>query len=236
MEHRRKVFKLIIMPTQNAVQLLQWILKNIGDISTCGVGIRVQKISQDEFDTETVDSFRRRGITSLPALVSPAGKLYIGNTAIISMFSGGLTRARASTRVGELTDTADIDVDDYLSREITGGMRRTPKGLVAPENEDDDEDDIQRKLNEYQRRAPKQHRVRNPAEYETDIPSRPPRRSGGRRPPPPPPEDDYDDYDDYDRNHHKNRDEYDGGDLGVDNEYDEIIFNTLMSNVPTPGG
>lgn len=253
MEHRQKIFKLLIMPTQNALQLLQWIRKNIPDIAACGVGIRIQKINKDEFDAEMVDSMRNKGITNLPALISPAGKIYIGNPAIISMFSGGLTRARASTRTSELIDTTDIDVNDYLSREITEGMRRTPKGLVAPENEDKDEDDdIQHKLNDYQRRAPKQHRAHGTAEHENVAPRRPNRRSGGRRPAP------GDEYDDYTNNYgqnddrrngrppvrgHSNYDEDDDdydmdGGVGadaIDSEYDRMMLDTMLSNVPTPG-
>lgn len=244
MDQQRKVFKLIIMPTKNATELLQWMVRNIPDISACGVIVRIQKIEKDEFDAEMVDTMRNKGITSLPALISPAGKIYIGNTAIKSMFSGGLNRARATTRAGELMDTTDIDMDDYLSREITGGMRRTPKGLVADDDEDDDEDDLEKKMRDYNRKAPRQHRPNNTAEYEADASARaPPRRSGGRRPPTPPPDDTYDDDYGYDdrapaRGRGRNddyEDNYGGGGGGVDDEYDRRILDTLLSNVPTPG-
>ena len=99
-QSRGKTFKLIVKVSDNCIEILRYVDKNIPILKQLGARVQVEKISNEEFDEEMVNILKSKGITRLPAVITPDGNLLIGLKSIIDMFEKNLTNARNRARVG----------------------------------------------------------------------------------------------------------------------------------------
>ncbi len=184
-----KTFKLIVQVSDNCLDLLRYLDKNISDINKLGVKVQVEKIARDEFDDEMVENLRKRGITRLPALIAPDNKIFIGLASITSLFEKNLNNVRTGQRVGPIRDGNDEmstemgsnpDMTDFWMKELYEGTDRSTGKLIVRNDKDEPDDesgDIERKMSMYRRNVPK-HRQQSSGR-EKDIDPMP--RNRGRR-------------------------------------------------------
>lgn len=177
--HQIKIFKLIVQPSINCMELLRYLNKNIEEVNVLGVGIKIEKIS-GEIDDDTAEVFRQKGITRLPALIAPEGKVFIGLQQVIGLFEKNLTRVKNMARASGY-GTAEIDspeygggtdVASYMQREIFAGVERDGKGrLIQQKDKDmtpDESDDFQKKMSAFNRVT--KHRRQTDDEQDLDDP------------------------------------------------------------------
>lgn len=177
-----KTFKLIVQTSDTCLDLLRYMNKNITTINQLGVRVAVEKISKQEFDDDMVETLRKKGITRLPALIAPDGKLFIGIKRITDLFDKNLNSARNDSRTnpsGEYGGPAtgaemgsNPDLTDFWQAELFAGQDR--KGRHIPRKDKDEEEDeagdIQRRLDDYRRTEPKHRRSDGGRERDIDPP------------------------------------------------------------------
>jgi hypothetical protein len=187
-----KTFKLIVKPSPNCIDLLRYLNKNIKSINKLGVTVRVEKISQSEFNEDMVNALKAKGITRLPTLVAPEGKIFVGLKSITDLFEKNLNNNKRNARLTpgrgpmDPATNAEIgsnpDMSNFWMREMYAGIGKNGKPL-ARQDKDEPEDesaDIQKRIAEYQRNIPAQRRQGNDRERDIDPP---PRQRGARRQP-----------------------------------------------------
>jgi hypothetical protein len=123
-----KTFKLIVQVSDTCIELLRYLDKNIVSVNNLGAKVQVEKIGKDEFDEDMVETLRKKGITRLPALVAPDGKLFIGLKKIMDLFEKNLNNVRNDARTGAIGGPAEDaemgsnpDLTDFWSRELFAG-------------------------------------------------------------------------------------------------------------------
>ncbi len=168
------VFKVFVRPTPKCIAVLRYFDKNIEMVNRLGAGVRIENIGAEEIDESTIDLFRKKGITRLPAALSPDGKVFIGLQQITNIFNKNISRGRTAGRIAPATGMGDdyggmMDLTDFYTREMFSGPDK--HGRRAPlQDKDEREDagaDIERRMAEYRRRPPA-HRVAD-AQRERDI-------------------------------------------------------------------
>ncbi len=174
-----KVFRLIVQPTENCMESLRYLNKNILAINSLGAKVVIEKITKDEFDDELVETFRKRGINRLPALIAPDGSPFIGLKQVIDLFEKNLTATRNGNRIGAVsgdgssginygdpaTDSemgSNPDMTDFWMNELYAGTDKRGRNVPRKDKDEDSEDDgadIGRRLAEYERKVPKHRRM-----------------------------------------------------------------------------
>lgn len=170
---QRQTFKLIVTVTDNCIEICQYLCKNITDINKLGVRVHIEKISKVEFDEVMVDTLRRKGITRLPALVAPDGKLFIGMKNIVDLFERNLRPARNTDRIGAVDSNSEMgsnpDLTSFYMKELYSG--RDNNGKMVPRADDDEENDdhaaITKSLANYGKKVPR-HRQEHNREIDID--------------------------------------------------------------------
>lgn len=192
------VFKLIVSSSNNSKTLLIYVKNNIKSLNRAGITVRIDKLNDDEIDDDLLDRLRQKGITSLPAMLTPDNKLFIGVNAIKKLFDSRLTPARADKIHMDDAATDDFtagdtgDVSSYLTNAVCHGIKRDNTGRIYFDDDDDEysktKQEIQARLNQYQRNTPKHRRQMGDRDRRSgtcnddeDIDAPPPRRTGPRR-------------------------------------------------------
>lgn len=182
-----KTFKLIVQVSDACLELLRYVNKNIGDVNKLGARVAVEKISKNEMDEDMIEMLRKKGITRLPALIAPDGKVFIGLKKIMDLFEKNLNNARNSERVsasdgydGPAADSeigSNPDLNNFWQQELYAGMDR--KGKMIPRKDKDEDEgesaDIEKRMSDYRRNVPK-HRRTGGRERDIEQPTRERRR------------------------------------------------------------
>lgn len=134
-----KTFKLIVQDSDNCIELLRYINRNICDIMKMNVRIRVQKIDPKDIDEEELDYLRKKGITRLPTMVSPDGKLFIGCTQIRSLFEKNMNRRKIPMPIND---------DEILSKHYMSVLKNNKIDKTQLMMEDKEDDDFDSTLNQ----------------------------------------------------------------------------------------
>ncbi|SIP86048.1 Hypothetical protein PACV_335 [Pacmanvirus A23] len=172
-----KTFKLIVQVSDNCLDLLRYLDKNINDINKLGVRVQVEKIAKDEFDDEMVENLRKRGITRLPALIAPDNKIFIGLASITNLFEKNLNNVRTGQRVGPIRggdsseSDSNLDISDYMMKEMYEGTDRSTGKIIVKDDKDeldDEASDIERKMGQYRRNIPKHRQQSSGRERDID--------------------------------------------------------------------
>ncbi len=184
-----KIFKLFVQPDRPCLDVLRYLNKNIEEVNTMGAGVRVDKIDKDGVDEDQLEIFRKRGITRLPALMAPDGKVFTGLQQVVGLFEKNLNRDRTNSRldpseVGMPAGSAEMgtnpDLTDFWAREMYSG--RDKRGRLIPRKDKDEAEDeagdLERRMAEYNRNQP---RHRRPDHREQDIDPTPRHRRQTRR-------------------------------------------------------
>lgn len=168
-----RTLKIIVQTSDNCVQLLRYVDKNIARLNKLGVRIAVEKLSADEQNEATVQMLKKKGITRLPVLVAPDGVVFIGIKKIIELFEENLAVANTAAKV----EPADCpsEVADYMMGAMYAGVDpRTGKRIPRSdkdEPEDDTSIDYDKRMRDYERTMPK-HRRANGSVDEPMAPQR----------------------------------------------------------------
>ena len=99
------------------LELLQYIHTQVPTFAQMGITVKVSKVrSQDLQDPRLIEAMRRRGITRLPALVTP-NNVFIGLKEITDVYERNITEFNAVLRRGELPGggAGVADEDDLAS-------------------------------------------------------------------------------------------------------------------------
>lgn len=158
-----QTFKIIVQVTDNSLELLRYINKNLDEINRLGAKVRIEKISKKEFDEDMVELLRRENITRLPALVAPDKTIFIGLKRIIDFFERNLNTAKNHDRVSAVGSGAsemggNADLSDFWSRQLFDGVSKQDGRTIVRDEDDDEQDgskDIERRLNDYNKKVPK---------------------------------------------------------------------------------
>jgi len=183
-----KVFKLIVSVSENSIEILRYLSKNIKDINKMGVRIRIDKIGKNEFTEEVVNSLKKRNIVRLPALIAPEGKIFAGVKSITDLIERNLNNlrsARVSAPAPGVVNAelgSNPDLSNFWLREMYAGTAQTGKLIPRTDKEEaqDEGGDIERRMAEARRNIPV-HRRPGSDRGEQDIDLAPRTR---RRPPP----------------------------------------------------
>ena len=188
--NQSKTFKLIVQVSDNCLDLLRYIDKNISDINSLGVRLHVEKIAKSECDDEMIENLRKHGITRLPALISPDNKIFIGIACITNLFEKNLNNIRTGQRVGPIKEgfnqsatSAEIgsnpDMTDYWMRELYSGTDENGKLKPRddPDEAEDESKDYEKKMRDQQKNQPKQRRQGSDRERDVEPAPRTRRRN-----------------------------------------------------------
>lgn len=120
-----KVAKLFVSNTSSSMTVLLYLNDNIVHLKKSGIYVNIIYIKDKDFDQAKSNKMRELGITRLPTMMLPSGKMFVGfdeiSRAIDTMTSGGKFDATISE------DTNDINV--YYKR------------LMHDQNDDNNQDD-----------------------------------------------------------------------------------------------
>lgn len=228
MSRKLNIFKLIVQDSESCVKLLRYLNKQIETINKLGAGVVIEKIEKSEFDAEMVESLRKKGITRLPALVAPDNKKFIGYEQITELFEKNISSAKKSS-VGDAADGASVY--DHWMKTLYSGEKNGK--FDDSDEEDDNRNDIQRRMAHYQRNIPKHRREDGGRKSAPKKTAREPTRPAAR-------ERDYDD-EEYEDNiadedyPEERRDriempEMSGGDDARGDELDKIMLAAYLEN------
>jgi hypothetical protein len=149
----------IVQPSPNCVDVLKYIDTHIRSINALSVHIDIIRV--EPTNKSALKKLRDSGIKYLPALTNKEGKIYVGKEDIISLFERNLGKGAAPPARKPMTDVSQYW--DSIMYDDVNGKRGKPKS-VSDEREDDTKD-IETKLADYRKKAPK-HRQTQPAEAE----------------------------------------------------------------------
>jgi hypothetical protein len=186
-----KTFKLIVTISPKSIQLLRYLNKHISQINTLGAKVHIEKLDKDAFDEDMVSALKRKGITRLPALMSPDGKNFIGLKNITELFDRNLQTLRNSSRISADLDPyggpatgaemgSNPDMNDFYMRELFNGVDKhgQPIARVDKDEADNEGGDIGDRMRAYERNIPS-HRQGNSGR-ERDIDTGPRQRGRTR--------------------------------------------------------
>ncbi len=175
------IFKIFVRPSPKCMAVLRYLDKNIETVNRLGAGVRIENIGSDEIDESIIDLFRKKGITRLPAALSPDGKVFIGLQQITTVFDNNIKRGRNSRRVSPITGdyddfggSASTDLDDFYARQMFSRPDKNGK-RVPLQDKDEREDtgaDLERRMAEYRRRPPAHRTPDAQRERNIDMPTR----------------------------------------------------------------
>lgn len=162
MSQRRK-FKLLVNDHgQNSIRVLQYVKQNLKIINEMGVYIVVVKIREEDKDRDLVDKLIEQGIERLPALITNEGRVHVGLKKIQELFDNNMDKfakfkmtavTPRGARVMDETETpigSGADLTDFYRKTLEMGDERT---------EDNDKNDIERKMRMRQASTPKHYQT-----------------------------------------------------------------------------
>ena len=157
---RPKIFKLIVQPTPTCMDLLKYLNKNIRSVNQLGARVVIERIGDGEMDDDLVDTFRKKGITRLPAMIAPDGYVFIGLKQVTEVFEKNIRNVKTMSRaepVG-MDDTGGTNpaLDDFYMRELFDGVDKHGKHIPRSDTDEPDGDgcNIEEQLSEYRRNVP----------------------------------------------------------------------------------
>ena len=151
-------FKLIVGITDNSIDVLKYIKKHIKAIKRLNTRVKMSKISTRHVDKSLLEILKSKGITRLPALIAPDGKVFIGKKKIIELFDSNLNRVKNRELVQPARpERGDSDLSNYWMKEMYSG--RDNNGKLIPRNDPDEPQDEGKDINERMR------------EYEGNVPT-----------------------------------------------------------------
>ncbi len=172
------IFKAFVSSTAKSIAVLRYLDENISSVNKLGAGVQIEKIGSDEMDEELMELFRKKGITRLPALLAPDGKVFIGIEQITAVFERNLNAAKKSQRLepsawggqGGSETGMSTDISDFYMREMYAGYDKHGKAIprVDKDEREDEGADIDKRLMEYRQNEPKHRRIHNPRERDID--------------------------------------------------------------------
>lgn len=130
-------FKIIVQPGIASKYLLQYISQNIASINELGIKLVIEKIDKHEFDKDLIYFMRSKGITRLPALIAPNGKISIGNENIINIFQRSIKKNINNKRFSPHVLDQSSAIDDSVATSEEGMYN-----YILNKINTDDEDDI----------------------------------------------------------------------------------------------
>lgn len=140
-----------------------------------GIYVEIEKLSETDKDEELAADLGRRGITRLPALISPDGKPFIGVQSITQLLSKNINRINNNERCapgrGEASIGTNTDLSKYWEQNLYDGTDKKGRRKARKDTDDelDAEDgptDFDRRMREYDRHKPKHHGGGKQAEKE----------------------------------------------------------------------
>lgn len=132
------------------LSILRYIHQKLPIIKQMGVKIQVHKIKKSELSSKRlVKAMKKRGISSLPALVTPKST-YIGNESIRELYEKNITEyntfLNSKTNLGNnTTESGGDDLDNYFQNEIKVGDNESEGGM------DEDEDPSNNMMENYRK-------------------------------------------------------------------------------------
>ncbi len=173
MVSRMKV-KILVQNSASCTKLLRYINNNAQKIRDLGVTIRIEKLSRNDCDGETISKLQKKGIVRLPALIAPDGTKFIGIKSIIKLLESNFKSKQVDLKINPIIDYNDVH--SYMNREIMSNLDESGKPKNDREDMDEDNNvDFASKMADYARNTPK-HR-RNDKEKNVEIPTRPARNN-----------------------------------------------------------
>jgi Sec-independent protein translocase protein TatA len=219
--------KIILRVQMSCVELVRYIDKHITDINRNGIFINFDKISDDKLTESKVNELSRVGVSRLPALIDSNGKVYTGLKQIIDLFENtSQTRDESYAPIGTADDP---DVSKYWHSEL---FKRDESGKYVARDEqdsnDDDVNDISKKMREYESDVPKHRRTNSGRSRTSNIQPKHTNRGRERDNP----EDNIDQ--DYDEPHSEESNFMpSGGDDSNGDALDDVMMRAWMNNNPS---
>jgi hypothetical protein len=129
--------------------------------------LRIEKIGTGKGGDKALDALKRRGVTRLPALVSPSGEVFVGIKKITELLDSNLSQLRGGCIDRDNTELGtNPDLAEFWERELYEGTDNDGR-RIARADADDEHDavstDIERKMNAYSRNVPAHRRGDNDA-------------------------------------------------------------------------
>lgn len=207
---------------ENAKNLLIYLLKNLKKINTNNMRVNIKKVTK--MNEKTVKWLESKGITRFPAMIDPNNKTHVGVSKIISVIDKNMGPKQQES--GEPIDMTEIGSNSDLSSFWAGEMYagKAKNGRMKPRkdvDEDEEDDDMDRKLRNYQRNVPKHRRTSNKDEDSDDEEQQKPKRRPRKQ-------NDSDDEDNV-ASPPKARARQRGG--GTDADMDERMLSAFMNNL-----
>lgn len=190
------VFKVLLQVSPHCIDLARYLNKNITAINSAGIGIKIEKIQDDELTEDMVMTLRNNGIDSFPALLAQGSAPYIGIEAIVDFLEGQIasreTFRGASSgsgggamrgHVGEFGTNPDLA--DFWQKELFSGIVPDRRGGIREVDADEEspEEEISRRLREYEQNVPRHRRNKETRVYEAFMESAYKRRNNRMRAP-----------------------------------------------------
>jgi hypothetical protein len=156
LSHNR--FKVIVQPSRNCLELLEYINNNIQSINKMGIWLQVEKVTRDDMTDDLVEIFRKNGITRLPVMFSPDGRSFIGTSKIRDIFERNITTMRVSDKLGMgINQPQATDLESFWQNEM---FQQGENGKYIPRDDVDPDNDgslsdtiIHKKESEYKKRT-----------------------------------------------------------------------------------
>jgi len=176
--------KVLINNSGASVTLLQFIKKHLPEFKEMNVVFKFRKILPDECNEELVSALSRKGINRLPTLITPGGKSFVGNNAILALLNKNLNTYRASSYTKDIPHTKP-------SAKFEGGgeLESYWNRMIAAGDERDDESMGENGSGQFDKRVGEQNRMRDERygkkDNKSDSHANVPKRAGPptRRPP-----------------------------------------------------
>lgn len=158
----RKRFKLLVKPSDSSLQVLRYLDDNIKEINSMGVQMVIEKLTESDFDKELVTKLNRKGITRLPTLIAPDGKIFTGMKTIKNLFEKNIRSKQMTRRIAPAGNNAEMgnnpDLESFYQRELFKEENGVRKPRTDPDDPDDESGDIERRVAEYNKNMPAHRR------------------------------------------------------------------------------
>ena len=156
-EYKIEIFRLIVQNSSNCVRLLSYIDENITQINVFGIRFRIDKI--DSMNDKIAKVLAKNGINSLPAMISPEGKLLIGYKKIINLFESNIKKTAGNRKHSE-----HGDINSFWMKQL---YNTKDDGSIEPQKDNDDDEldeskDLEKKLRDYNLNAMKNRKTNKP--------------------------------------------------------------------------
>lgn len=130
----------IVQNTDKCIVLLRFLEKNIQDLVRMNVKLIIKKINND--DSNAINTLTKLGITNLPTLIAPDGKLFVGVTEITKLINSNINSIRHQINNKNDTDDVRSFLMNQMYDNVNGSM--VPKKDIDEEN--DEVADFEKKL------------------------------------------------------------------------------------------